>query len=153
MSRRKSNDDAQSVSDRVRKTAAVVKPRAVSTQAAAKRNIHRLRAWAGPRVERTGQVLQDNVTPKVSAMLSAAGKRLEPAKQRSPRWRKLTGISLSATAAGSAIAAFIRQRIKSGNANSQAGPEPEDTVPAEKWPAEPTRTKSESDADRQVRTS
>src|SRR5260221_9258819 len=48
--------------------------------AAARRRVRKTRAWAAPQVEHAGQVLQDSVAPKVSALLSAAARRLEPAK-------------------------------------------------------------------------
>lgn len=73
--------------------------------------MHRTRAWAAPQVERTGQVLQESVAPKVSALLSAAAERLEPAKPPRRRWRKLVGISMIAAAA-SAVAAVVRSRKK-----------------------------------------
>jgi hypothetical protein len=64
-----------------------------------------------PQVERTGQVLQDSIAPKVSALLSSAAQRLEPAKPPWRRWRKLVGISMI-TAAATAVAAVVRSRKK-----------------------------------------
>ena len=66
---------------------------------------------AAPQVERTEQVLQDSVAPKVSALLSSAAQRLEPAKPPRRRWRKLAGIS-TLTAAAGAVAAVVRSRKK-----------------------------------------
>src|SRR5258708_20543370 len=91
--------------------AARMKPLARSTGLAARRGARRTRAGAAPQVERTGQVLQDSVAPKVSALLSSAARRLEPAKPPRRRWRKLAGISMI-TAAASAVAAVGRSRKK-----------------------------------------
>src|SRR5262249_45473663 len=93
---------ARQVAAQVKPAAAQIKPLAQSTGAAAMRGVRTTRAWAAPRVERTGQVLQHNVAPKVSAWLSMAARRLEPAKPRGARWRKLAGISALTAAAGAA---------------------------------------------------
>src|SRR5215475_5045815 len=87
------------------------KPLAKSTSQAARRQIFRTRAWAAPQVERSGQVLQDTVAPKVSAMLSSAAKRIDPAQPRYRRWQKPVGVA-TLTAAAGAVAAFfgIRRR-------------------------------------------
>src|SRR5260370_3835149 len=117
MFRTKRNDEADtgasSARDGLRQAAAQVrpvaprmKPLARSTGLAARRGARRTRAWAAPQVERTGQVLQDSVAPKVSALLSSAAQRLEPAKPPGRRWRKLAGISMI-TAAASAVAAVV----------------------------------------------
>jgi hypothetical protein len=122
MFRKKRNGEADtgasSAWDRVRQAAAQVmplaarmKPLARSTGLAARRRVQKTRAWAAPQVERTGQVLQDNVAPKVSALLSSAAERLEPAKPPRRRWRTLVGISMI-TAAASAVAAVVRRRKK-----------------------------------------
>jgi hypothetical protein len=125
MSRTKRNDAASTARERARQAAAQVKPLAAqvkplaaqvkplarSTRIAARRRVYRARAWAAPQVERTGEVLQDSVAPKVSALLSSAAERLEPAKPRRRRWRKLVGISML-VATASAAAAVARNRRK-----------------------------------------
>src|SRR4030081_2819376 len=79
---------AASARDRVRHAAAQVKPVARTTGAAARRGVHRTRAWAAPQLERTGQVLQDTIAPKVSAVLSSAAPRLAAAPgPRGGWWR------------------------------------------------------------------
>jgi hypothetical protein len=116
MARMKRIDEAQmaanSAWDRARQAAAQMRPLARSTRAAAKRGVHSTRAWAAPQVERTGQVLQDSVAPKVSALLSSAAERLEPAKPERKRWPRLAAISVLTAAAG-AVAALARNRRKS----------------------------------------
>src|SRR5260370_38701126 len=102
---------AASARDRVRHAAAQVKPLARTTGAAARRRVHRTRAWAAPQLERTGQVLQDTIAPKVSAVLSSAAQRLEPPQPRRGRRRKLAGVSML-TAAPTAVAPPVPQRRK-----------------------------------------
>jgi hypothetical protein len=102
---------ARQAAAQVGPVAAQVKPLAKSTGAAASRSIPRTRTWTAPRVERTGQVLQDSVAPRVSSLLSSAARRLEPTKPKSTRWRKLAGLSVLAAAAG-AGAALVRKRMK-----------------------------------------
>ncbi len=117
------------VAARVKLVAARVKPLARSTGAAARRRVHRTRAWAAPQVERTGQVLQDSVAPKVSALLSSAAQRLEPAKPQRRRWRTLAGVSML-TAAASAVAAVVRNRRKPEVTTSPAEADADDVRPA-----------------------
>src|SRR5260370_27750001 len=63
---------------KVKPAAAQVKPVAGRARAAAGRGMHRTRAWAAPQVERAGQVLQDSIAPKGSALLSSAAPPHEP---------------------------------------------------------------------------
>jgi hypothetical protein len=103
-----------------------------------------VRAGAAPQVERAGHALQDSVAPKVSAILSSAAQRLEPAKPRHRRWRKLAGVSLL-TAAG-AVAAVVRYRAKP----DLIPPEETDTgspAPAAEMRDEKARTSTDADAD------
>jgi len=90
--------------------AAQVKPLAHDTKVVASRSLRKARAWAAPQVERTGQVLQDTVAPKVAAALAESARRLDPERPRRGRWRKAAGISV-ALAAASAIIAALRNRI------------------------------------------
>jgi hypothetical protein len=100
-----------------RQAVAQVKPLAQSTAAAASRRVQTTRAWAAPQLKHSGQVLEHNIAPKVAGLLSSAAQRLEPAKPRRERWRKLAGISML-TAAGSAVAAVILNRKKPGAAEA-----------------------------------
>jgi hypothetical protein len=90
--------------------AAQVKPLAHDTKDVASRGLRKARAWAAPQVERTGQVLQDTVAPKVAAALAESARRLDPEKPHRGRWRKVAGISVM-LAAASAIIAALRKRI------------------------------------------
>lgn len=128
MSRTKRNHQADGVLDRARQAAAQAKPLARSTGAAARGRVRRARAWAAPRVERSGQVLQDSITPRVSAALSSAAQRLEPERPRGGRWRKLAGVSMLTAAAG-AVAAFVRSRREPDGATSAGEAETDDVTP------------------------
>src|SRR5258708_17588869 len=98
-------DRASQAAAQVKPAAAELKPPARSTAAAARRRVHRTRAWAAPQVEHAGQVLQDRVAPKVSALLSAAARWLEPQKPPRPRLRKPAGVAILPPAATAAPAA------------------------------------------------
>jgi hypothetical protein len=148
MSRRKSTDEAL---DRVRQAAAQlqpvaakVKPLAGSTGAAAKRSAYRTRAWAAPRVEHTGQVVEDNVAPKVSALLSSVAQLLEPGKPRHRRWRTPIAVAV-VTAAAMAAAAIVRNRRKPDSTTPEANAD--DMAPAAEIDDGQTRTSTDADAD------
>jgi hypothetical protein len=104
-------DLASQAANRLTAVAGRMKPFAASTRAAATRGVHATRTWGAPRLERTGQVLQDNVAPKVASVLSSAAQRLDPGKPRHARWRKPAGIA-TVTAAASAAAAVVLRRRK-----------------------------------------
>ena len=104
-------DGARHAAAQLKPAAERAKPLAKNTGEAARRQILRTRAWAAPQVERSGQVLQDRVAPKVSAMLSSAAKRIDPAQARYRRWKKPAGLA-TLTAAGGAVAAFLTRRKK-----------------------------------------
>jgi len=106
-------DTARQAAARLKPAAARAKPMARNTGVAARRQLLRGRAWAAPQVERSGKVLQEKVAPKVSAALSSAAKRLDPARPRHRRWRKPAGMA-TLTAAGGAAAAFLRSKMRNG---------------------------------------
>lgn len=90
--------------------AAQVKPLADSTKAAASRGLRSARTWSAPKVERTGQVLQDTVAPKVAAALHASAQRLDPDKPKRNGWRLAAGISV-ALALAAAVVTGLRKRM------------------------------------------
>jgi hypothetical protein len=108
-------DRAREVAAKVKPAAAQVKPLAKSTQEAARRGLLRTRTWAAPQIERSGQVLQEDVAPKVADMLSSAARRIEPDKPRRRRWWMLPGVAVLLAAAASAAAAALRKRSTSGS--------------------------------------
>ena len=101
---------ARELAARVKPAAAQVKPLARSTQEAALRYLYATRVWAAPRIEHSGQVLQDSVAPKVADMLSSAAHRIEPEQPRSRNWWTLSGIAILIAAAATAAAAALAQR-------------------------------------------
>ncbi len=104
-------DGARQAAAQLKPAAERAKPLARNTGEAARRQILRTRAWAAPQVERSGHVLQDTVAPKVSAMLSSAARRIDPAQPRYRRWKTPVGLA-TLTAACGAVAAFLRNRKK-----------------------------------------
>ena len=160
MSRKKRNQKARMaatgagrrVAAQVKPVAANIKPLAQSTGAAAVRRVRATRAWAAPRVEHTGLALQHNVAPKVSAWLSAAARRLEPAKPQRARWRKLAGIS-ALTAAAGAAAAFARNRMKRHSTTPVAETDTGDAAPAAATNDGQAMASADAEVDGQVRSS
>jgi hypothetical protein len=134
--------------------AAHIKPLAQTTGAAAIRRVRQTRAWAAPRIERTGQIVQHGVAPKVSAWLSSAARRLEPTKPQRTHWRKLAGISVL-TAAAAAAAAFARNRNKPDSTTPAADTDAGNVAPAAATSDEQAMASTDADADvnGQVRTS
>jgi hypothetical protein len=135
-----------------RRMAAQVRPLARSTEAAAARRVHKTRAWAAPQVERAGQVLQDSVAPRVSALLSSAARRLEPARPSRRRWRKLA-VGSGFTAAAGAVAAVVRGRRKPDPATSPAQADADDVTPAVQTRNGKARTSTDSKAEQPTHTS
>ena len=134
---------------------AQMKPLARSTQEAALRYLYATRVWAAPRIEHSGQVLQDSVAPKVADMLSSAAHRIEPEQPRSRNWWTLSGLLV--IIAGAAIAAAIALRKRS-TANSAAQADEADTGEAaagtdEAAPGTGQPADSNTDATRAGRTS
>jgi hypothetical protein len=105
-------DRTVKAADQLKPMAEQMKPLAKNTGQAARRSILRSRAWAAPRLERTGKVLEDTVAPKVSAALSSAAERIDPAKARRGRWKLPVGLLAAAAAAASAAAAVFKNRAK-----------------------------------------
>ena len=122
-------DQARRAAAEAKPAAAQVKPLAKNAQAAAGRGVHKTRTWAAPQVERTGQILQDSVAPKVSAMLSSAADRIQPVKPGRPRWHMLAGISMLAAAVSAAAAVALRK--KPGAVTSPADADTDETMAAQ----------------------
>jgi hypothetical protein len=138
--------------DRARQAAAQAQPLARSTGAAARRRVHTTRAWAAPQVERTAQVLQDSVASKVSALLSSAAQRLQPAKPRRRPWRKLAGLSVLTAAAG-AVAALVLNHRKPKLTTSAADADADEVRLTAQTRDGQARTNTDADVNGRVRTS
>jgi len=101
---------ARQAAEDAKPIAAQVKPLADSTKAAASRGLRNARTWSAPKVDRTGQVLQDTVAPKVAAALHASAQRLDPDKPKRYGWRMVAGIS-AALALAAVVVAGLRKRM------------------------------------------
>ena len=99
---------------RAREAAAQVAPLAKSAQMTAQQGVYSARVWAAPRLERMGQALQDQVAPKMSAMLSATARKVEPNPPPPRRWPFLAAGMLM-IAGGSAAAAVMLNRRSQGS--------------------------------------
>ena len=128
--------------NRLKATVAQMKPFAGSAKAAATRGVRATRRWGAPRIERTGQMLQDNVAPKVASLLSSAAQRLDPGKPRDARWRRSAGIA-TVTAAASSAAAVVLRRKKPAAASSAA--EEENLASATETDDRPATTSADAD--------
>ena len=148
MSRKNRTDEAlergRQAAAQLQPAAAKVKPLARSTRVTAERRVRRTRAWAAPRVEHAGQVLEDSVAPKVSALLTSAAQRLEPDKPRRRHWRTPTALAAGAAAA-SAAAAIVHNRRKPDSTTPEANAG--DMAAAADMGDGQTRTRTDADAD------
>jgi len=61
--------------------------KAAAAAAAARQGTYSARVWAAPRLERTGQAVEQRVAPTMAAMLSAAARRIDPAPAPAKRRR------------------------------------------------------------------
>jgi hypothetical protein len=134
-------DRAREVAAKLKPAAAQVKPLARSTGEAAQRGLQAGRAWAAPRVERTGQVLQESVAPRVADMLSSAARRIEPEKPRSKRWWTLSGIAVLLAAGATAAAAALRKR------STQSSAEPADEADTDEAASPDGQAKTSANTD------
>jgi len=132
MSGTKNSNQAETALNTALRMAAQLPPLARNTSEAAKRGVTRSRAWAAPQLERGGQVLQDQVAPKVSAALSSAAHRVDPGQPKPRQWRKVAAFSLLAAAGIVTALAGIRRRANA--AAPAAEPAGSDTAPADTTP-------------------
>jgi hypothetical protein len=136
---------------RARRAAAQARPLTVSARTTAGKGIHHARIWAAPRLERTGHTLEDQVAPRMAAMLSAAARRIEPVPPRRRRRWPVLAAGLITAAGLSATAAFLlKRRGSAGQATGYTGPAADSTSAS---PAEPATPMAASDVNGRVRTS
>jgi hypothetical protein len=108
-------DQAAPLSRRAARTA---KSGAGSAAIWAKPRVGRVRAWMAVRAARSSVSVQENIGPKISSVLAATARRLDPPRPQSRRWPKvLAGTALLAAGAAAAAAMAMRKR-------SQATPRP-----------------------------
>ena len=87
-----------------------VRPMTASARMAARQGIRHARIWAAPRLDRTGHTLEDQVAPRMAAMLSAAAQRIDPAPARRRRRWPVLAAGLIAAAGLSATAAYLLRK-------------------------------------------
>jgi hypothetical protein len=130
---------ARQAAEAAKPVAAQVKPRAGEARQAASRGVYRARSWAAPQIERTGQVLQDTVAPKVAGALHSSAQKLDPGQPPHRGWRKGAAVvSILLAAAATAVAAVARQRKAS-------------TAAADGEEAEPAADEAQASADGEVK--
>ena len=98
---------AMQARQQVSRVAAQAAPLATSAKTTAVTGVLRARTWAAPRLESSGQALEARVAPKVSAMMSSAAKRVDPAPSKPRRWPLLIA---GLAALGAAAAAILSRR-------------------------------------------
>jgi hypothetical protein len=143
-------DQAREAAGQAREAATTqLTPLARSAQLTARRGMYEARAWAAPRVERTGLAVQERLAPRVSSMMVATARRIEPAQAKSRRrWPAvLAGIIMLAT--GGVAGALLRsQRNKADSATAPPPAMPPASAPAESREV----TDTQADVNGQVRT-
>jgi hypothetical protein len=155
--RRQAQAGAKSARRHARRAATQATPLAKSARETARQSVHDARVWAAPRVERSGHAVAERVAPKVSDILVATARRIEPTPPiRRRRWPKaLAGIVM--LGAGSAVAAVLRRRrgtAFSAKPHDSGRPMTADAEPDDSRPAtDPETTDPETaDVNGQVRT-
>ena len=143
---------ATSARRQARQAADQVTPLAKSASQTARQGVHRTRVWAAPRVERSGQVLEERVAPKVADVLASTARRLEPAPpSRRRRWPKvLAGMVMLGV--GTAVAAVLRSRRGPAFVTKPHGPDQTTTAPAGPADSHPAADQETADVNGQVRT-
>ena len=108
---------ARQAAEAAKPVAAQVKPLANDAKEAASRGVYAARSWAAPQVERTGQVLQDTVAPKVADALHTSAQKLDPGQPPHRGWRKgAAAISILLAAAAAAVATLAARKRKAESA-------------------------------------
>jgi hypothetical protein len=106
---------------------------AASARTTARQGIRHARTWAAPRLERTGHTLEEQLAPRMAAMLSAAARMIEPVPARRRRRWPVLAAGLVAAAGLSATAAYLLKRRSAASAPefSAPGDDASTTTPAE----------------------
>jgi hypothetical protein len=120
-----------------------------SARTAARNGIHHARIWAAPRLERTGHTLEDQVAPRMAAMLSAAAQRIEPVPVRRRRRWPVLAAGLITAAGLSATAAYLVKRRTAAKASEFPAPA---GATSTTMPTEVPNHQAASDASERIRT-
>ena len=79
----------------------------------AKPRVGRVRAWMAVRAARGSISVQETVAPRVSSVLAATARRLDPPRPQARRWPKvLAGTALLAAGAAAATAMALRSKSR-----------------------------------------
>jgi hypothetical protein len=111
-----------SQSVRARQAAAQMAPLAKSAQVNAQQGVYNARVWAAPRLDRMGHALQEQVAPKMSTMLSATARKIEPASRTRRRW-PIVAAGMVMIAGGLTAAAVMFSRRSMGSVTPLGRPE------------------------------
>ena len=98
------------VKTRAAETGQRLAPMADQAKVVAAQRIEEARHWAAPRLESAAHGFEQQVAPKVSSMLTAAAKRIDPKPARSRRWPTL--MLLSGLAVGTIGYMFYRRNAQ-----------------------------------------
>ncbi len=132
---------------------AAVRQGADEVAARARPRVRRARAWAAPRVDRTGKAVQEKVAPQVSDMLAKAARRLDPAPEPRRRSRRARRITLfTAAASALAVLGLLRKRVRLPGINGAATTAEEATSGASDQAGQPAADAAKVDVNGQVRT-
>jgi hypothetical protein len=110
MSRTNGVGKPESARETLRHAVAHARPLATKVAASARHGSRRSRAWAAPQVQRTGQFLEQVAAPKVSAVLSSAARKIEPAEPPHHRWGRRAGVGGFIAVVAGAVTAFLSRR-------------------------------------------
>jgi hypothetical protein len=123
---------ARQYSGRAREVAsAQLTPLARNAQLTAGRGVYNVRVWAAPRVERTGVAVQERLAPRVSSMMVATARRMEPVQVRSRRrWPAVIAGIVMLGAAAAAGGLLRSQRAAAMNKSDDGTPSPAPAPPA-----------------------
>lgn len=79
----------------------------------ARPRVGRVRAWMALRAARGSVSVQESMAPRLSSMLAATARRLDPPRPQARRWPKLlAGTALLAAGAAAATAMAVRRRAR-----------------------------------------
>lgn len=91
--------------------ATTARRRATGAAGWARPRVGRVRAWMAVRAARGSVSMQESVAPRVSSVLAAVARRLDPPRPQARRWPKvLAGTALLAAGAAAATAMAMRAR-------------------------------------------
>lgn len=122
-----------------------VVPLAKRAQEKAGRSLLGARAWAAPRVEQSGVVVQERLAPRVAEIMVATARRIEPPKaKRRRRWPIAAGIVV--LGAGCVVAAQVLRSKR----NTAAAEAPGTMPPAPMPPTTPAESQEMADAQAEV---